>query len=203
MGGGLVVSQGLQLARIRHIIAGFVLGQDLHERPQFQPPLLLGDPVPGRKIGQLSNITFVLKTAPNYYRLLGAVWKASPKKMSLALWCSNLNKFGMIWQLFLISKQGLTYYVAQGGLKLVILQFVNQILRWKVLHHTQYMCVCVYVCVSVHACLSLRVCLYMYLCVYMHVHYWRLNVVSYTASTIALYSVFQSKVSPCLIWPSI
>lgn len=37
---------GLQLARVRHLEAGLVLGQDLHEGPQLQPPLLLGDPVP-------------------------------------------------------------------------------------------------------------------------------------------------------------
>ena len=41
----------LQLAGVGHLVAGLVLGQDLHERPQLQPPLLLGDPVPadGRK----------------------------------------------------------------------------------------------------------------------------------------------------------
>ena len=37
---------GLQLACVRHLEAGLVLGQDLHEGPQLQPPLLLGDPVP-------------------------------------------------------------------------------------------------------------------------------------------------------------
>ena len=36
----------LQLAGIRHLEADLVLGQDLHEGPQLQPPLLLGDPVP-------------------------------------------------------------------------------------------------------------------------------------------------------------
>lgn len=36
----------LQLARVRDLKAGLVLGQDLHERPQFQPPLLFGNSVP-------------------------------------------------------------------------------------------------------------------------------------------------------------
>lgn len=37
----------LQLSGIRHVVAGFVLGQDLHQRAELQPPLLFGDPVPG------------------------------------------------------------------------------------------------------------------------------------------------------------
>ena len=48
-GGRLLRAPGLhrlQLAGIRHLEADLVLGQDLHEGPQFQPPLLLGDPVP-------------------------------------------------------------------------------------------------------------------------------------------------------------
>lgn len=36
----------LQLFRVGHLEAGLVLGQDLHERPQLQPPLLFRNPVP-------------------------------------------------------------------------------------------------------------------------------------------------------------
>lgn len=45
------VVHGLQLVGVGDLVAGLVLGQDLHERPQLQPPLLFGDPVPadGRK----------------------------------------------------------------------------------------------------------------------------------------------------------
>lgn len=35
----------LQLPGIRHVVTGFVLGQDLHQRTQLQPPLLFRDPV--------------------------------------------------------------------------------------------------------------------------------------------------------------
>lgn len=42
-----VVDDVLQLSGIRHVVAGFVLGQDLHQRAQLQPPLLFRDPVPG------------------------------------------------------------------------------------------------------------------------------------------------------------
>ena len=48
-GGRLLGATGLhrlQLAGIRHLEADLVLGQDLHEGPQLQPPLLLGNPVP-------------------------------------------------------------------------------------------------------------------------------------------------------------
>lgn len=53
-GSRLLVASGvhrLQLVEVGDLVAGLVLGQDLHERPQLQPPLLLGDPVPadGRK----------------------------------------------------------------------------------------------------------------------------------------------------------
>lgn len=40
------VRHGLQLVGVGDLVAGLVLGQDLHERPQLQPPLLFGDPVP-------------------------------------------------------------------------------------------------------------------------------------------------------------
>lgn len=36
----------LQLAGLRDIKAGLVLGQDLHEGPELQPPLLFGNSVP-------------------------------------------------------------------------------------------------------------------------------------------------------------
>lgn len=42
----------LQLASIRQLEAGLVLGQDLHERPQLQPPLLSGNPVPANQAGE-------------------------------------------------------------------------------------------------------------------------------------------------------
>lgn len=45
------VMHGLQLPGLRHLVAGLVLGQDLHEGPQLQPPLLLGDPVPVDGVG--------------------------------------------------------------------------------------------------------------------------------------------------------
>ena len=38
----------LQLSRVGHVVAGLVLGQDLHQRTEFQPPLFLRDPVTGR-----------------------------------------------------------------------------------------------------------------------------------------------------------
>lgn len=76
----MVVSQGLQLACIRHIIARLVLGQDLHERPQFQPPLLLGDPVPGRKTGQPSSITFCTEDNSQLLQAAGNCLKSLPKK---------------------------------------------------------------------------------------------------------------------------
>lgn len=41
-----VAGHRLRLAQVRHLEAGLVLGQDLHEGPQLQPPLLAGDPVP-------------------------------------------------------------------------------------------------------------------------------------------------------------
>lgn len=41
----------LQLAQVRHLEAGLVLGQDLHEGPQLQPPLLAGDSVPVDQMG--------------------------------------------------------------------------------------------------------------------------------------------------------
>lgn len=41
-----------QLAWVWHIIAGLVLGQDLHQRSQLQPPLLLGNPVSGGETGR-------------------------------------------------------------------------------------------------------------------------------------------------------
>lgn len=37
-----------QLARVGDVVAGFVLGQNLHEWAELQPPLLLWDPVAGR-----------------------------------------------------------------------------------------------------------------------------------------------------------
>lgn len=39
----------LQLTRVGHVVAGFVLGQDLHQRAELQPPLLLRDPVAERR----------------------------------------------------------------------------------------------------------------------------------------------------------
>lgn len=42
----------LQLAHIRDLIAGLVLGQDLHEGPQLQPPLLFGNSVPADERGR-------------------------------------------------------------------------------------------------------------------------------------------------------
>lgn len=35
----------LQLPGVGHVEAGLVLGQDLHQGTQLEPPLLLGDPV--------------------------------------------------------------------------------------------------------------------------------------------------------------
>lgn len=37
----------LQLAGVRHVVTGLVLGQDFHQWTELQPPLLLRDPVPG------------------------------------------------------------------------------------------------------------------------------------------------------------
>lgn len=34
-----------QLARVGHVVARLVLGQDFHQRAELQPPLLLRDPV--------------------------------------------------------------------------------------------------------------------------------------------------------------
>lgn len=39
----------LQLARVGDLVAGLVLGQDLHEGPQLQPPLLFGNSVPASR----------------------------------------------------------------------------------------------------------------------------------------------------------
>lgn len=37
-----------QLAGVGHVVARLVLGQDFHQRTEFQPPLLLRDPVAER-----------------------------------------------------------------------------------------------------------------------------------------------------------
>jgi len=42
---GPVAHDVLQLSGVRHVVARLVLRQDLHQRTQLQPPLLLGDPV--------------------------------------------------------------------------------------------------------------------------------------------------------------
>lgn len=39
----------LQLARVGHVVAGLVLGQDLHDGTELQPPLLRRNPVAGRR----------------------------------------------------------------------------------------------------------------------------------------------------------
>lgn len=45
------LEQVFHLPGLRHLVAGLVLGQDLHEGAQLQPPLLFGDPVPaGRRV---------------------------------------------------------------------------------------------------------------------------------------------------------
>lgn len=42
---GSAVDDVLDLSRVGHVVARLVLGQDLHQRTQLQPPLLFGDPV--------------------------------------------------------------------------------------------------------------------------------------------------------------
>lgn len=48
---GPVVHHVLELARVGDVVARLVLGQDLHEGTQLEPPLLLGDPVAAHKDG--------------------------------------------------------------------------------------------------------------------------------------------------------
>lgn len=48
---GSVVHHVLQLAGVGHVVARLVLGQDLHEGTQLEPPLLLGDPVAAHRPG--------------------------------------------------------------------------------------------------------------------------------------------------------
>ncbi|KAF0046521.1 hypothetical protein F2P81_000154 [Scophthalmus maximus] len=51
-----------QLAGVGHVVARLVLGQDLHQWAELQPPLLLRDPVAGRrrKHEQSSHSFFIL-----------------------------------------------------------------------------------------------------------------------------------------------
>lgn len=46
----------LQLSGVWHVVARLVLSQDLHQRTQLQPPLLLRDPVTEHRRGNLSTV---------------------------------------------------------------------------------------------------------------------------------------------------
>lgn len=60
------MSNVLQLGRVGDLQAGLVLGQDLHEGPELQPPLLFGNPVPanGRQQGESSDSGVPLSCPP-------------------------------------------------------------------------------------------------------------------------------------------
>lgn len=50
----------LQLPGVRDVVARLVLGQDLHQRTQLQPPLLLRDPVTADRRGNVSTVVVFL-----------------------------------------------------------------------------------------------------------------------------------------------
>lgn len=46
---GSAVDDVLHLSRVGHVVARLVLGQDLHERTQLQPPLLFGNAMAAKR----------------------------------------------------------------------------------------------------------------------------------------------------------
>lgn len=59
----------LQLPGVRDVVARLVFGQDLHQRTQLQPPLLLRDPVTADRRGNVSTavVVFLILAEANLF----------------------------------------------------------------------------------------------------------------------------------------